>query len=146
MRSHRCIVIVLSDSNWILVCLSMEPLIFSPSANVRRMLSSFSAIVTYSPDGFCVFQNKPCHELHGVLGGSSEVGCVCCCLENYWFELGSLKGRYSQMAGFGAFSKRNCGLVWPEGCGLGLGGLCATCSISAGEFLVFRLNGAALFS
>lgn len=31
-------------------------------------------------------------------------------------------------------------VVGPEGCSLVLGGLCATCSISAGMFLVFWLN------
>lgn len=37
-------------------------------------------------------------------------------------------------------------VVGPEGCSLVLGGLCAICSISAGMFLVFWLNGATLFS
>lgn len=37
-------------------------------------------------------------------------------------------------------------VVGPGSCSLAFTGLCATCSISAGMFLVFWLNGATLFS
>lgn len=108
MRSHRCIVIVLSNTNWILFCLGMEHLIFSPSSNVCRMRSSFSAVIPYSPDRCRAFQDKPPHESNRVLG-SSEVLVYVAAWKVTSLSWAASEGRSSEMAGLGAFSKRNCG-------------------------------------
>lgn len=146
VQSHRCIVIVLSNSNWILFCLGMEHLIFSPSSNVCRMLSSFLAIVPYPPDRCSAFQNKPSHELNRVLGGSSEVVVYVAAWKVTSLSWAAWKGDKVRWLVLALFQKVivleivASWVVGPEGCSLVLGGLCATCSISAGKFLVFWLN------